>query len=163
MRFLVFEGLDGSGKSTLMNALSGELKQRRIPFLVTREPGGTALGEALRPLILGQGPEAPVPMAELLMYEAGRAQHVDRVILPTLKNGTWVICDRFTASTLAFQRDARGLDGTMVDQLNQWASYGIEPDLTILLNISLEESQARLSGRTEEKDRFELEEPSFHQ
>ncbi|MEO0337089.1 MAG: dTMP kinase, partial [Pseudomonadota bacterium] len=110
MAFLVFEGLDGSGKSTLIKKLHQKLQDLKVPTVLTREPGGTELAEQIRELILKKEGEAPVAMAELLLYEASRAQHVEKLIRPSLQKDNWVICDRFFGSTLAFQCGGRGLD-----------------------------------------------------
>src|SRR5690606_10649295 len=103
MAFIVFEGLDGSGKSTLMRALSEHLRSIQKDFIVTREPGGTPLAEDIRNLLLRRDGEAPVARTEVLLYQASRAQHVDCVIEPALQAEKWVLCDRFYASTIAFQ------------------------------------------------------------
>lgn len=162
MPFVVFEGLDGSGKSTLIKGLADELTLRHKNVVLTREPGGTALGDEIRKLLLESGPCAPVPRAELLLYQAGRAQHVEQVIQPALKRGDWVICDRFTASSLAFQCGGRGIDEAEVEKLNHYATGGLKPDLSVLLQVSVATSEKRRSTRTN-IDRFELEKSEFHQ
>lgn len=162
MPFIVFEGLDGSGKSTLIQGLASELKRRGRSVVLTREPGGTPLGEEIRKLLLEDGPRAPVPRAELLLYQAGRAQHVDQVIRPALQKGEWVICDRFTASSLAFQCGGRGIDEQQVEWLNEYATHGVKPDLTVLLKVTVTTSEKRRSGR-DVVDRFEQEKSDFHQ
>lgn len=167
MYFLVFEGLDGSGKSSLMNQLQDELKKRQQAFVQTREPGGTPLGDKLRHLILEKSSHPPIPRAELLMYEASRAQHVEQLIKPALQEGKWVLSDRFTASSLAFQGGARGLSWEKVHELNQFATGGLEPHLNILLDLSVEESEKRRANREKalgvEADRIESENRDFHQ
>lgn len=167
MAFVVFEGLDGSGKSTLIKKLSDHLKSQNIQVELTREPGGTPLAEDIRHLLLRTSGEAPTALTELLLYEASRAQHVAQKIRPALDRGAWVLCDRFTGSTLAFQCGGRGLDRTQVQTLNQIATEGLEPDLWVLLDLSLEESLRRRQHRDDsgEKalDRFELEQQQFHQ
>ena len=165
MAFLVFEGLDGSGKSTLIQGLSKELSVKGLPFVTTREPGGTPLGEDLRKFLLRKDKErAPTAWTELFLYEACRRQNVDQVIQPALDRGDWVLCDRFWASTYAFQAGGRGLDEDKVQQANLWASGGVQPDLWIFLDLSLEEAQKRWEERTafHPLDRFELEDLSFH-
>ncbi|MGE0761761.1 MAG: dTMP kinase [Bdellovibrionales bacterium] len=162
MPFVVFEGLDGSGKSTLIKGLADQLKSQGKTVVLTREPGGTPLGEEIRKLLLEDGPRAPVPRAELLLYQAGRAQHVDQVIAPALEKGQWVICDRFTASSLAFQCGGRGLDEQEVRNLNQYAINGVTPDLTVLLKVSVDTAEKRRSQRAH-VDRFEQEKSEFHQ
>ena len=167
MKFLVFEGLDGSGKSSLMMALERELQERKISFYRTREPGGTPLGDEIRNMILRKEGPAPMPRAELLLYEASRAQHVDQVIRPKLASGTWVLCDRFAASSVAFQGGGREISETDVIALNDFATGGLKPDLTILLDLSVEESRRRRQGRGEQngegEDRIESEADSFHE
>jgi thymidylate kinase len=167
MSFLVFEGLDGSGKSSLMAALEKELQTRGLSFRRTREPGGTPLGDQIREMILRKDGPAPLARTELLLYEASRAQHVDEVIRPTLKTGTWILCDRFTASSVAFQSGGREISEKDVVALNDFATGGLVPDLTILLDLSVEESRKRRQGRGaktgEGEDRIESEADSFHE
>lgn len=166
--FIVFEGLDGTGKSSLMQALSEVLKENGLPFYLTREPGGTPLGEALRPLILNRTGGAQIsPRTELLLYEASRAQHVAEVIQPKLAEKTWVLSDRFTASSIAFQAGGRDLAMSHVEWLNEFATKGLEPDLTVLLDFTVEEARARRLGRLsaagEQEDRIESEADEFHE
>lgn len=165
MPFIVFEGLDGSGKSTLMKSLSQELKSQKIPVTTTREPGGTPLGEQIRNLLLKNGKDAPTAWTELFLYEACRRQNVDQVIRPSLKKGHWVLCDRFWASTSAFQSGGRNLDEDKVLQINQWATDGLNPDLWVYMDLPLEEAQKRWENRTSfhPLDRFEMEKLSFHE
>lgn len=168
MKFIVFEGLDGSGKSSLMSALESELAKKSIRTFRTREPGGTPLGEDIRQLILQQKPgHAPTARTELLLYEASRSQHVDEVIMPKLKEGHWVLCDRFTASSIAFQAGGRELSLEDVEMLNAFATKNLKIDLTILLDLSVEESRKRRRHRGsqtgEKEDRIESENDSFHQ
>lgn len=167
MKFLVFEGLDGSGKSSLMAALEQELQKRQIQFHRTREPGGTPLGDEIRNMILRKEGPAPMARTELLLYEASRAQHVDQVIRPKLQAGTWVLCDRFSASSVAFQSGGREISEKDVVMLNDFATSGLKPDLTILLDLPVEESRRRRVGRGaangEEEDRIESEADTFHE
>lgn len=166
MAFIVFEGLDGSGKSTLMNRLSHILKDQHIDHEMTREPGGTELGDKLRDLIIAKGPNAPTSRAELLMYEASRAQLVETWIKPRLAQGRWVLSDRYAASSLAFQAGGRSIDENDVLWLNQFATTGLEPDLYILLDITVEESKRRRKHRQDStgvaEDRIEAEKDDFH-
>jgi dTMP kinase len=167
MRFLVFEGLDGSGKSSLMAALEAELKKQNIACYRTREPGGTPLGDEIRHMILRTDGPAPTSRAELLLYEASRAQHVEEVIRPKLKENTWVLCDRFAASSVAFQGGGREISEKDVHDLNNFATGGLKADVTILLDLSVEESRKRRQGRGaqtgETEDRIESEADSFHE
>lgn len=166
MAFIVFEGLDGSGKSTLMKCLSQALTERNIEHELTREPGGTALGDQLRDLIVAKGPQAPTGRAELLMYEASRAQLVETWIKPRLESGKWILSDRYAASSLAFQAGGRSIKEEDVLWLNQFATLGLEPDLYILLDISIEESKRRRKERQDktgvQEDRIEAEKDDFH-
>lgn len=161
MAFVAFEGLDGAGKSTLIHAFADELKGRQKDYVLTREPGGSPLGEDIRRLLLRTDGDSPVPRAELLLYEAGRAQHVERVIRPALKQGQWVLCDRYYASTLAFQNGGRQLPREPIDWLNRFAIAECEPDLWVLLDLDVETAMARMKGR--ELDRFEREHQDFHE
>lgn len=167
MPFIVFEGLDGSGKSSLMAALETELNSKNLPIYRTREPGGTPLGDEIRKLILSTEGPAPTARTELLLYEASRAQHVDQVIRPYLKQNYWVLCDRFAASSIAFQAGGREITQTWVEQLNEFATDGLHPDLTVLLDLSVEESRNRRNYRQSQKgekeDRIESETDSFHE
>jgi dTMP kinase len=161
-QFLVFEGLDGSGKSTLIRSLAAELQLKNLDFVITREPGGTPMAEEIRNLLLRTDQESPEPATELLLYAASRAQHVARVIQPALARGAWVLCDRFSPSTVAFQSFARGLPRKEIDWLNGFAQQGTEPDLVILLDLSIEESRLRQAGRAA-ADRMENEKAEFHE
>lgn len=167
MAFVVFEGLDGAGKSTLIRGLQSHLQTLGLPSVVTREPGGTPLGEEVRAQLLRVGGDTPVPRAELLLYEAARAQHVDLVIRPQLAQGAWVLCDRFTESTLAFQVGGRSMNEAAVKWLNDYASDGVCADLVVLIDIPVKNSFERMSKREQEsgqtKDRFEMETRLFHQ
>ncbi len=167
MPFIVFEGLDGSGKSSLMSAFESELNSKSLKVLRTREPGGTPLGDLIREMILTKAGPAPTPRTELLLYEASRAQHVDQVILPALKNDCWVLCDRFSASSVAFQAGGRQISTEWVEKLNQFATDGLVADLTVLLDLSVEESRKRRNRRAsqsgESEDRIESEADSFHE
>lgn len=167
MPFIVFEGLDGSGKSSLLRALEDELKGRGVSFHRTREPGGTELGEEIREIILRKTPPNPGPKAELLLYQAARAQHVDEVIRPRLLAGEWVISDRFSASSVAFQAGGRAIAQADVEWLSRFATGDLQADLTVLLDLSVDEARRR-QGRREDAggegaDRIESESEAFHQ
>ncbi len=160
MPFIVFEGIDGCGKSTQIKRLSSFLKKKSVAHVLTREPGGTPLAEEIRRLLLQTGGEAPVPKTELLLYQACRAQHVEKVIQPALTKKKWVISDRFAASTIAFQAAGRKLRPKDITNLNDYATSRLQPDMTILLDITTEESQTRMGRRV--LDRFEREKADFH-
>jgi dTMP kinase len=162
MPFLAFEGLDGSGKSTLINGLKAEFEKRKIAFITTREPGGTSLGDEIRQLLLRVKGEAPVARCEALLYQAGRAQHVEQVIRPALAAKKWVLSDRFDASSVAFQAGGRAISREQIEWLNDFSTHGVKPDLYVLLDLSVEESLRRLQGRDQEADRFEREAKEFH-
>ena len=164
MAFIVFEGLDGSGKSTLIRGLAEELKSRGIEFVLTREPGGTPLGEEIRQLLLRTEGEAPTPLCELFLYQAIRAQHVEKKILPELKKGRWVISDRYSASTWAFQAGGRQIEDAMIEKLNEFATGDCQPHLWVLLDLTTEEANRRMNLRgPDNKDRFEVEKHPFHE
>ncbi len=167
MFFLVFEGLDGSGKSSLIKRLDQHLRENSKSTLLTREPGGTELGDKLRQLILEKSNQAPTAKTELLMYQASRAQHVELVIRPALLEKKWVLCDRFSASSVAFQGGGRGISVEQVEWLNSFSTENLIPDLTILLDLSVEESKKRRHNRESEtgemEDRIESEADAFHQ
>ena len=164
-RFLVLEGIDGCGKTTQLRQLADWLPGSGLmpdgaTLHLTREPGGTPLGRALRELLL-HPPDAaaPCPEAELLMYAADRAQHVQRRILPALKCGDWVLSDRFSGSTVAYQGHGRGLDKSLILDLERIATAGLVPDVTLWLDLPLEASIARRGDRAE--DRIEAEGQAF--
>jgi len=152
-RFVVLEGIDGCGKSTQLKALADWLPRSGLlaagaELHLTREPGGTALGQALRQLLLHPpGAAAPHPTAELLLYAADRAQHVEQVIAPALAAGHWVLSDRYSGSTAAYQGHGRGLPLPLIDQLEQIATAGLQPDLTLWLDLPLDEACRRRGDR----------------
>ncbi len=160
--FVTFEGIEGSGKTTQVRLLSEYLAEKGIAHLVTREPGGTPLADEIRSLLLSPRTEPVFPEAELLLYEAARAQHVRSVILPAVTSGKAVLCDRFCDATVAYQGFSRGIDGTRIEWLNAFASAGLVPDLTFLLDIPPEEGLARVSSRGGTPDRLEEESLRFH-
>jgi len=169
-RLISFEGGDGSGKTTQLRLLEKYLVSRGEVCLCTREPGGTTLGEMIRQVLLEGGREEIISPTEIFLYLADRAQHVHEVIRPALASGRLVLCDRFTDSTLAYQGYGRGVDLDMLRRLNQVASHGITPDLTFLLDCSVEVGLSRTaqrlvsqeSGKGRE-DRFEREKAEFHE
>ena len=139
--FIVFEGGDGSGKSTQARSLLHRLRRRGVNVLGTHEPGGTPLGQSLRRLL--KSGEAMTLMSELMLFEAARAQLVQEVIRPFLEQGGVAIADRFTSSTIAYQGYGRGLDRGLIERLNREATGGLEPDLTVLLDLPVETALAR--------------------
>jgi dTMP kinase len=157
--FISFEGGEGCGKSTHSRLLLKKLEQRNIPALLTHEPGGTALGNELRSLLKRRRGSPVSPQAELFLLAASRAQLVAEVIRPALAEGKVVICDRFTHSTVVYQGYGRGLDFTAIKMVNNMATRHLSPDLIILLDIPPEQGLARKRSL---KDRFELEDLSFH-
>ncbi len=167
MAFIVFEGLDASGKSTLIDLVRKNLEQEKITSVFLRDPGTTELGEKLRNLILATDSEAPVPRAETLMYQAARVQMVEKNILPALQLQNWVLCDRFYSSTVAFQSFARGLDLEDIEHLNHFVAHDCEPDLFVFLDITVDESERRKANRAKdlgvEQDRMEKEAVDFQE
>ncbi len=167
MFFVVFEGLDGSGKSSLMKRLCEHLQKMNQPVVMTREPGGTLLGDEIRDIVLKQQSEPPTDRAELLLYQASRAQHVAKVIKPALAEKKWVLCDRFSASSVAFQGGGRGLSTEHVEWLNRFSTQDLSANLTVLLDLSVEESKKRRTGRSSttglSEDRIEAEAETFHE
>jgi dTMP kinase len=166
-RFITFEGPEGSGKSTHIRLLAAFLRGRGFAVTLTREPGGTPTGEAIRGLLQhDQAGEAPVGRAEVLLFLASRAQHVERLIRPALDAGTWVLCDRFDDSTLAYQGFGRGFDLAALREANAFATGGLKPDLTVLLDVRPETSRSRLRERVSRTlaspDRIEREADAFH-
>lgn len=166
--FITFEGIEGCGKSTQVGLLKGYLVGRGLDVVALREPGGTVLGERIREMLVNHGTEDLDPRAELLLYEAARAQLVARVIAPALREGRTVVCDRFTDSTVAYQGCGRGLPLEDVYDANRVAARAAAPDVTILLDCDPAEGLARAWRRIEaagegpREDRFESEEMAFH-
>ena len=158
-RFITFEGIDGAGKSTQIDVVAGALRARGLQLVLTREPGGTALGEALRDLILNQGMTAET---ETLLLFAARAEHLARVIRPALAVGQWVLCDRFTDATYAYQAGGRGVPEERIAALEHWVHADLQPDLTLLFDVPPEIAAGRLA-RARAADRFEAEEVGFFQ
>lgn len=161
--FIAFEGINGCGKTTLHKQLSQKLKAAGKKVCDTREPGGTPLGHQLRKLLLEWEGEAKSHRAELLLFAADRAEHVDKVIRPNLAAGTWVLTDRFIYSTITFQGHGRGIDRALIDEANNLAIQGTVPDLVIVLDLSPEEAFKRIAQRNSTShDAFEDEELAFH-
>ena len=159
-RFITLEGAEGVGKSTQSQALQAFLESRGVPLLVTREPGGTPLAERIRELLLSRDHPPMHPDTELLLMFAARAEHLRTRILPALEAGTWVLCDRFTDATYAYQGGGRGLDPARIAVLEDWVQGTVRPDLTLLLDVDVRTGLARARGRGE-ADRFEQEAVDF--
>lgn len=159
-RFITLEGTEGVGKSTNLRFIESVLQQHQINYQLTREPGGTPLAEQVRELLLANRDEQVADDAELLLVFAARAQHLDQVIRPALATGDWILCDRFTDATFAYQGGGRGLSKELIGQLELMVQRGLQPDLTILLDLPVEIGLARASERGE-LDRFENERMSF--
>jgi dTMP kinase len=162
-RFVTVEGIEGVGKSTQIARLSRALSERGIEHVVTREPGGTALAERIRALVLEAGKEVPTATAELLLMFAARSQHLEQLIEPNLKAGRWVLCDRFTDATYAYQGGGRGLSEEAIAQLESLVQGSRRPDLTVLLDAPVAVGLARAGKRnqTAGSDRFEAERAEF--
>lgn len=162
--FISFEGGEGVGKSTNMAFCAQWLSQHGIKSIATREPGGTQISELIREQLLkAQHTTQMQPMTELLLVLAARSQHIEEVIKPALAEGTWVLCDRFMDSTLAYQGYARGLDLELIKDLSKLAATDFMPDMTFLLDAPLEISALRTQKRGEKTDRFEAESRAFFQ
>lgn len=159
--FITLEGPEGAGKSTQIKRLCDRLAADGLAVLGTRNPGGTAIGQQIRQVLLDPANKAMVPMAELMLYAADRAQHVQEVVTPALQAGTIVVCDRFGDSTLAYQGYGRGLDLTLLRALNEMATGGLRPDLTLLLDLPSELGLERVA-KARAIDRLEDEAIAFH-
>ncbi len=163
--FITIEGPDGAGKTTQIQGVTAFLQEKNIPFLSTREPGGDAIGTKIRELLLDPANGDMTPKTEAFLYAADRAQHVEQVILPALRKGVWVICDRFVDSQLAYQGAGRQLgQEDFLLPLNKLATDGLEPDVTFLLLVEAEEGLARVTEtRGDSPDRMEREKIEFHE
>jgi len=166
--FITFEGVEGCGKTTQIKLLSDFLTTRGVRTLLTREPGGCPIADKIRTILLDAENRAMLPLAELMLYAAARAQHVGEIIAPALSEGNVVLCDRFCDATVAYQSFGRGIDRNVINTLNLQACQGVTPDLTVLVDcdpgVGLGRARRRIdatSGPREE--RFELEELAFHQ
>ena len=161
--FITFEGLDGSGKTTQIALLVDYLKGKGREVITTIEPGGTALGDKIRQMLLDRNNAGMSHKAETFLFEASRAELVSKVIAPALVSGKIIICDRFFDSTIVYQGIARGLGGDKVMELSLWAADEIVPDLTFLLSVDVDGGEKRLSGSSKSRDRIENEEEKFKQ
>jgi dTMP kinase len=158
-RFITLEGGEGVGKSTNVAFVAERLRAHGLEVVVTREPGGTALAESIRQLLLSDGEEPMAELTELLLVFAARAQHLARLIEPALSRGAWVVCDRFTDATYAYQGGGRGLDLQVIATLETLVQRGLEPDLTLYLDLPPAQADVRLGDRR--KDRIERENLAF--
>ena len=159
-KFIVFEGIDGSGKTTQAKKLYEYLKEKGLKTVLTKEPGGTDIGKEIRKILLNKAYNIP-PIAELLLYEADRNIHISTFVKPKLHNGYVVISDRYIYSTLAYQSFGRDIDRNLVDYLNSLATEDLKPDIVFLLDIPVEEGLNRI-GKIRDKDRIEKEDINFH-
>lgn len=161
--FITFEGIEGCGKTTQIRRLKRSLQKWGIPCLATFEPGGTDVGKKIRRILLDSRNTALVPLAELMLYAADRAQHVQEIIMPALRKGLWVLCDRFSDATVVYQGFARGQDDGLVKLLNQKVTQGLAPELTFILDCPVEVGLVRATSRNNRgQDRFEQEQVAFH-
>lgn len=165
--FITFEGIEGCGKTTQIRRLARRLKGYGIPLVSTLEPGGTEIGARIRRILLDSRSRDLTPLAELILYMADRAQHVEEVIRPALEAGKWVLCDRFFDATMAYQGVARGQDEALIRFLNDRVTQGIAPDRTFLLDCPVEMGLQRAIKRNKQgsqqgQDRFEKEAKAFH-
>lgn len=160
-KFITFEGIDGAGKTTQLQVIHDWFTRRKLPVYFTREPGGTVLGEQLRALLLSPQSKISLNTETLLMF-AARQQHLDEIVLPKLAAGVHIICDRFTDATYAYQGGGRGMAMERIKFLENWVQNDLRPDFTLLLDVPLSVSQARLM-QSREKDRFELQQAHFFQ
>jgi len=159
-RFITVEGIEGVGKSTNMAFIASALESNKIPYVMTREPGGTALAEEIRSLVLSERQESVTAITELLLMFAARAQHIEHFIKPHLEAGDWVLCDRFTDSSFAYQGGGREMDIGLLRQLEKSVQGNLSPDLVILLDLSVDRAMDRIRARSD-NDRIDAESISF--
>ena len=159
-KLITLEGGEGAGKSTVVAALAARLRERGLALRQAREPGGTVIGEAIRGVLLDPSLRSLCPEAELLLMFAARAQLVRELIEPALARGEWVLCDRFTDASFAYQGGGRGLDPALITDLERWAA-GLRPDLTLLLDLPVVDGLARARSRGGDGDRIEQENEAF--
>ena len=157
-KFITLEGVDGAGKSTHLDWIAGRIRGMGMKVVVTREPGGTPLGEELRKLLLTQAMHLET---EALLMFAARREHLDKLILPALAAGDWVLSDRFSDASFAYQGGGRGLDLDRIETLENWVQQGLQPDLTLVFDLSVQEAKRRRLAATAVPDRFEQENLDF--
>jgi len=159
-KFITLEGVDGAGKSTHLSWLVKHLRESGRSVVQTREPGGTRLGEKLRELLLHE----PMHLeTEALLMFAARREHLEQVIKPAIERGDWVVCDRFTDASFAYQGGGRGLSIEKLNQLENWVQAGFQPDLTLLFDLPIDIASRRMAGAARQLDRFEQEKADFHE
>jgi dTMP kinase len=163
--FITFEGIEGSGKSTQAQRLAENIESRGVDVVLTREPGGTAIGAKIRRILLSAGSKELDPLSELLLYEADRAQHMAGVVMPALQSGAWVVCDRFMDATTVYQGLVRGLPAELISDLNSKAARGAAPNMTCLIDCPVDVGLGRARKREAggDQDRFESESMEFHE
>ena len=162
-KFISIEGQDGAGKTTNIEFICSELADKNIEHITTREPGGTALGESIRDILLVRSELNITPMSELLLMFAARAQHLASVIEPALSQGIWVVCDRFTDASFAYQGGGHGIESSIIQDIADMIQQGRQPDLTFLLDVDTITGESRVNSRNEKKDRFEMKKIDFKQ
>ena len=160
-KFISIEGIEGAGKSTQMQFIQQYLVQKGIKLVVTREPGGTELGEQIRRLLLSPREQGMSDDTELLLMFAARAEHIEQVIRPTLERGDWVLSDRFVDATFAYQGGGRGIDVERIQQIADWTLAGLDTDLTLLFDLPVALGQSRVLSRKGDIDRIEQEKADF--
>lgn len=160
-KFITIEGQDGAGKTTNLDFICSQLDDKSIDYVVTREPGGTPLGESIREILLNRNELAITPISELLLMFAARAQHLESVIEPALADGKWVICDRFTDASFAYQGGGHKVDHSAIERVANIVQKGRTPDLTFLLDVDIETGESRVNTRNEAKDRYEQQKLDF--
>lgn len=165
--FITFEGIEGCGKTTQIGRLEERLKRYEISIIRTLEPGGTRIGQSIRQVLLSSHNQTLSLLAELTLYAADRAQHIEEIIKPALDQGKWILCDRFADATVVYQGLARGIDMELIRTLNEKVTQGIQPDITFLLDCPVEIGLGRARRRNQElaqegQDRFEQENLDFH-
>jgi dTMP kinase len=162
-KFITFEGIEGCGKSTQIELLKNYLKkEKNLERVLTREPGGTVLSEKIRELLLSKEYGCMLPETEALLFAASRSQHTGELIIPSLENETWVLCDRYFDSTMAYQGAARDLNMNDLRMITNFATYGLTPDTTFLFDLSVETAFSRIRGKRD-LDRMECESKKFHE
>lgn len=162
-KFISIEGIEGAGKSTQIDFIQNFLQQQGKRVVVTREPGGTKLGEQIRELLLAPRDNGMSHDAELLLMFAARAEHIEQVIKPAIARGDWVLCDRFVDATFAYQGGGRGIPYERIKTISDWTLDGLQTDITLLFDLPVETGQQRVVKRQQEKDRFEQEKAAFFQ